>query len=703
MNRLNVLIRLTCTLLVCGFAVQAAANDRKFSELDVFDLEYVTDPQISPDGSMIAYARRSMDIMTDRAITNIWVIDTAGKQQRPLLSGIQSYSSPRWSPSGDRLAYVAKAGERGAELYVRWMDTGQTALLTNLPEDPGSISWSPDGAYIAFEMFVPSKGLELAIPPAKPDGAKWAPPVKIIDQLPYRADGQGYLETGYSHLFIVPADGGTPRQLTSGDYDHNGPMSWSPDGSTIVFAANRIDNPLEDPMESEIWSVDVQSGKLAQLSDRDGPDYSPAWSPDGKSIAYLGFDDQKLGYHNANVYVMDADGRASRSLTDDLDRSIDHLSWGGSSRRLVVSYDDRARKKLAGLDLNGKLTDLVDDVGSANAGRPYTSGAFSVADNGVIAYTLGTAVRPAELGVIDRSGNARRLTQLNEDLFARRDVGTVEEINWPSSVGDYEVQGWLIKPPGFDPAKKYPLILEIHGGPFTAYGPSYSPELQLYASAGYVVLYANPRGSTSYGAAFANEIHHNYPSRDYDDLMSGVDAAIRTGYIDAEQLFVTGGSGGGVLTAWIVGKTDRFRAAVVAKPVINWLSFVLTSDGTAFFVRYWFDAMPWEKPMAYWERSPLSLVGNVKTPTMLLVGEEDFRTPIAESEQYYQALKLRGVDTALVRVPESSHTLVARPSHLIAKVSNILAWFERYRDTTSDLRSRSQEDRLDRRSGVPPR
>jgi acylaminoacyl-peptidase len=407
---------------------------------------------------------------------------------------------------------------------------------------------------------------------------------------------------------------------------------------------------------------------------------APEYSPDGQSIAYLGFDDQLLGYHNADVFVMDADGSDVRNLTEELDRSVDGIAWAGSSRSLLVTYDDQARKKIARLDMSGKLNDLTDDLGSASAGRPYTSGSFSVSDNGTIAYTLGSALRPSEIAMLGRNGKTHQLTRLNDDLFARRDPAPVEEVSWQSSLGDYEVHGWLVTPPGFDPTRKYPLILEIHGGPFTAYGPHFSPEIQLYAAAGYVVLYSNPRGSTSYGRDFANEIHHNYPNQDYDDLMSGVDAMIERGFVDDKHLFVTGGSGGGVLSAWIVGKTDRFAAAVVQKPVINWLSFVLTSDSSAFFIKYWFDALPWDKPMAYWERSPLSLVGNVSTPTMLMTGEQDFRTPISESEQYYQALKLRGIDTALVRVPERSHNLVGRPSHLIAKVANILAWFSRYRD-----------------------
>jgi dipeptidyl aminopeptidase/acylaminoacyl peptidase len=273
----------------------------------------------------------------------------------------------------------------------------------------------------------------------------------------------------------------------------------------------------------------------------------------------------------------------------------------------------------------------------------------------------------------------RILTALNEDVFGARTLGAVEEMTWASSFDARKIQGWLVKPPDFEPGKKYPLVLEIHGGPFADYGNRFGADMQLYAAAGYVVLYTNPRGSTSYGEEFGNLIHHAYPGHDYEDLMSGVDAAIARGFVDPANLFVTGGSGGGVLTSWIIGKTDRFRAAVVQKPVINWMSFVLTADEAAFFTKYWFPALPWEKPEAYLARSPISLVGNVKTPTLLITGEVDYRTPISETEQYYQALKLRKVEAAMVRIPDASHGIDDRPSNLIAKVAHILAWFGKHR------------------------
>lgn len=651
----------------------------QLSNLDVFEIEVAADPQISPDGTVVAYVRRSADIMTDRQHLNVWSVEVRTGEHRPLLSGAGSYFSPRWSPKGDRLAYVANIPGRGSELHVRWRDTGQTALLSNLSSSPSAVSWSPDGTQIAFSAFVRADGPTLAKAPAPPEGASWAPPVTVIDSLNYRFDGSGYLEPGYTQVFVIPADGGSARQLTQGAFNHGGPLSWTPDGQSIVIASNRNADWEYDPLNTDLWRIDINTGAMSQLTTRAGPDDDPVVSPDGSQVAYLGFDDKLLGYQNAEVYVLSLKDGRIQTLTDSLDRSVDQVQWAGSNRRLVIQYDDRGKSVLATLTLSGEVQPLTDNVSGTSIGRPYTSGGFSVARTGAVAYTLGSPYRPADVGVIPAGGKARQLTRLNEDLLAHKTLGEVDEITWESSADGLPVQGWRVKPPGFSADKTYPLLLEIHGGPFAAYGPHFSAEAQLFAAAGYVVLYANPRGSTSYGAAFANEIHHNYPGQDYDDLMSGVDAVIKLGNIDPGQLFVTGGSGGGVLTAWIVGKTNRFAAAVVAKPVINWTSMTLYSDIHTLIPRYWFAQPPWEDPQTYWRRSPLSLVGNVSTPTMLLTGEADYRTPMAESEQYYQALKLRKIDSMLVRVPEASHGIAARPSHLIAKVDNILAWFQRYR------------------------
>ena len=665
-------------------AEEPVNQDHRFGLTDIFQLEWASDPRISPDGSTIVYVRNFMDIMSDRRRSNLWTIGADGRNHRPLTSGSASHRSPRWSPSGDRLLWVSSV-EGSTQLHMRWMDTGQTARITNLTEGPGGIVWSPDGRWIALSMAVRETPEPLANMPAKPKGAEWAEQPKVIERLVYRADGAGFLEPTYQHLFVVPAEGGTPRQLTSGAFNHGAVPAWTRDSKALVFSANRHEDWEYQPLNSEIYRVDLATGEIKALTDRNGPDNGPVLSPDGEKIAYLGFDDRYMGYQITRLYVMNTDGSDARAISADFDRDVQSPRWSADGKGLFFRYETEGNGKIAFISLAGRVRDLASNVGGLSLGRPYASGQFTVAGNGRFAFTETRPDHPADIAVGDAGGGETRvLTGLNQDLLDHKELAEVEEIWWDSSHDGRRVQGWIAKPPDFDPEKKYPLILEIHGGPFANYGDRFAAEVQLYAAAGYVVLYANPRGSTSYGHEFGNLIHHNYPGEDYDDLMSGVEAVIDRGYVDPEQLFVTGGSGGGVLTAWIVGKTDRFRAAVSAKPVINWYSFVLTSDFYNFFYKYWFSGFPWDRPDEYLKRSPLSLVGNVTTPTMLLTGEADYRTPMSESEQYYQALKLRKIDTALVRIPGASHGIARRPSQLIAKVAHILSWFERYGKSEKD-------------------
>jgi len=619
-----------------------------------------------------------MDIMSDRARSDIWIVGFDGADHRPVTTGGRA-RSPRWSPDGKRLLFVSSS-QGSTQLFVRWMDSGQTARLTNLTQSPSDIAWSPDGSQIALSIFVKTEGEPFADLPEKPAGATWAEPPKVIESLEYRADGVGYLDQGNHQLFVLPAEGGTPRQLTFGDFELVSPPSWAGDGQALLFSANRHENRLFDPLNSEVYELSLVDGSLTDLTDRPGPDRRPIFSPDDRQIAYLGFDDRRQGFQVTRLYLMNRDGSNPRVLTGNLDRSIQAPQWAADGAGIYFRFTDEGKGSLGWVSLDGQVRTLADNLGTS-IGRPYSGGTFSIARNGRFAYTLMRSDRPADVGVGDAETRVPGpVTHLNEDLLAHKELATVEETWFESSHDGRRIQGWIAKPPKFDGQRKYPLILEIHGGPFAAYGPNFSAEIQLYAAAGYVVLYTNPRGSTSYGEEFGNLIHHNYPGQDYDDLMSGVTALVARGYIDEGQLFVTGGSGGGVLTAWIVGKTDRFRAAVSAKPVINWTSWSLTADNYNFYYQYWFPGPPWEHPEEYLRRSPLSLVGNIETPTMLLTGEEDFRTPMSESEQFYQALKLRKVDTALVRLPGASHGIANRPSQLIAKVNYILAWFGRYRD-----------------------
>ena len=656
-----------------------AGDPDRLQYLDVFEMEMADDPRISPDGSRIVYVRRGFDIMTDRGRSALWSIDADGSDHRALTDGVDGVGSPRWSPDGDRLLYVS-AQDGSTQIFVRWMDTGQTAELTNVTESPGNITWSPDGNRVAMTMFVPEPDPTFARMPARPDGAEWNEAPVVIDRLTYRADGNGYLDRGYTHVFVMPAEGGTPRQLTSGSFDHDGSLSWTPDSGSILFSANRGD-PDFDVRNSEVFEVAVETGELTQLTDRFGPDRSPSVSPDGSMIAYTGLDDRYQGYQVTHLYVMSRDGTGSRRVTD-LDRDIGGLNWSSDGRGLFFQFDDEGVTKIGFVTLGGEVQTLAEDVGGLSLGRPYSGGSYTVSGGGRFAFTHTSPSHPADVAVGGRGEETHRITALNEDLMGHKQLAEVEEIWWESSHDGRRVQGWIAKPPDFDSTREYPLMLEIHGGPFANYGPRFAAEIQLFAAAGYVVLYTNPRGSTSYGEEFGNLIHHAYPGYDYDDLMSGVDAVIERGYIDEDNLMVTGGSGGGVLTAWIVGKTDRFKAAVVVKPVINWISFSLTSDGYSSYYQYWLPGPVWEEGNLehYWSRSPLSLVQNVTTPTMLMTGEDDLRTPMAETEQYYQALKILGVPTQMVRIQNSYHGIAgSSPSNLIAKVANILEWLERYK------------------------
>ncbi len=671
--KVGVAALLLYALMGQGFA-QTAKPPLK--ALDVFDLQWVSDPQISPDSRSIAYVRMGYDIKTDRPRGAVWVVGVDGKHARPLSSAASS-ASPRWSPDGTRLAYLAAGADGSTQLFVYWTESGATAAISNFTESPSSLAWSPDGRWLAFTMPVPAerKPLKVELPEA-PKNVKWADPPKLIDRMVFRVDGEGYLQNVFTQLFIIGADGSAARQLTHGDFDHDGTPAFDVDGRSVLISANRRSDADYEPLDSEIYRVELSDESIHALTDRRGPDQNPVVSPDGKHIAYLGFDDKRLGYQATQLYVMGTDGSNSHSLTPTLDRDAASPKWMGDSRRLVFQYEDHGTTKIAAIDLDGKMRILADDVGGNDITRPYSGGSFSSAANGRFAYTRQAPLAPAALATGTSSRDIVTLTALSDILLRQRTVGAVEEISFDSSVDHRRIQGWIVKPPGFDAAKKYPLLLEIHGGPFASYGPSFAAEVQLYAAAGYVVLYLNPRGSTGYGEEFADLIHHDYPDNDFGDLMSGVDAVIGRGYIDSRRLFVTGGSGGGVLTAWIVGHTDRFRAAVVVKPVINWTSFVLTADMNNYFYRYWFDSFPWDDVQSYWKRSPLAYVGNVHTPTMLMTGEVDYRTPSSEAEQFYQALKLRKIDTALVRVPNASHDISARPSLLVAKVAYILAWFK---------------------------
>lgn len=657
---------------------------KPYDYMDIFDTQFITGPQISPDGSKIIYSRNQFDIFTDQRYTNLWLINYDGSGHLALTSGMDGYSQPRWAPDGEKIAYVS--GEEGSsQIFIMWMDSWKSTSITNLTHSPGNLAFSPDGKWIAFSMNVPGDKLSLGDYPSPPENAEWASNPVIIASDQYRSDGRtGLQEPAYTHIFIVSAEGGAPRQITSGDYNHGAPV-WSPDGESLIFSANRNENAALDPGNTHIFEIDINTLELKKLTSNRGPHYSPAVSPDGNQIAFTGYDDQFVGYQLTRLYRMNRDGSNVREIDTELNRDIQNVQWL-TNRELLFQYDSEGIGTIAQTNLEGEITVLAENLGGTSFGRPYGGGSYTLSKNGRFTFPLTSPYHPADLavGVNTRPGQTDRLTNLNENLFSTREFGNVTSIEYSSSYDDRNIQGWVVTPPDFDPDQQYPLILEIHGGPYLNYGPRFTPEIQLKAAQGFVVLYTNPRGSTSYGEDFASYINHNYPSQDYDDLMSGVDYMLEQGYIDEDQLFITGGSGGGVLTSWSIGKTDRFAAAVVSKPVINWYSFSLTADMYIYSNKYWFTELPWEDPQQYLERSPISLAGNVTTPTLLLTGEEDYRTPISETEQFYNALRLQGVESMMIQIPGASHSIAARPSNLIRKVAYIVGWFEQHKSVNRD-------------------
>jgi dipeptidyl aminopeptidase/acylaminoacyl peptidase len=658
-----------CALLLLALTAASAAEKNRLGVELFIDWEYVLSPQVSPDGSQIVYTRRWTDKVNDRYENEIWIVNADGSRNRFLVKG----SQPSWSPDGKRLAYVAQGQPTGAQIFVKWMDTPDAGTqLTFLERAPANLEWSPDGKRIAFNMLVPAKNSFKVNMPARPEGAKWVEPPRVVDRLNYRSDGSGYRPEGFTHVFVIPDTGGTARQLTDGDYNHDAP-EWMPDSETLVFSAVRQPEAEYVRGGQDIYSFNLRTNQLKALTDRKGPDVEPTISPDGRHIAYTGYDQTENTYTVSHLYVMDADGGHKRELSGNLDRAPFGLMWSNNSS-IYFGTEDKGTNNLYSVSLAGG--DLQRVTNGNHQLIPST-----MSRNGVVAGILSSPTEPGDVFALNiRQPTPRKLTGVNDDLLEGRKLGQVEEI-WYDSVGNQKVQGWIIKPPDFDASKKYPLMLYIHGGPHTMYGVGFNFEFQNHAAENYVVLYTNPRGSSGYGQEFGNAINNNYPGDDYTDLMNGVDAVIKRGYIDERNLFVTGGSGGGVLTTWIVGHTDRFAAAVAMKPVINWYSFVGTTDGADWY--YNFKKLPWEDPSEHLRRSPITYVGNVKTPTMLLTGELDLRTPMEQTEQFYRALKMRKVETVMVRLNDEYHGFNAlglrHPSNRVQQILYLREWFEKHK------------------------
>ena len=662
---------------------------------DIFRLEEISEPRFSPNGQHIIYTRLFADSQTDRKYSNLWIVDINGKQHQPLTQGHYHDSRPRWSPDGKWILFSANRGEADhpTQLFTLNVSTRQLKQITHILNAPRAHAWSPNGQRISYVAFVPKPSPPL-VELTAPLGAEWAKPPVYVDKLHYRFAGQ-YLPHGEDHLFVVSAAGGVPGQITPpGKHYSLSPHRatapvWSADNQSLIFAANLHPDREFQPLESNLYQIAIGNREITPLMELEGPQHSPVVSPDGQSIAYLGYQGQ--GYkHVTQIYVIKKGSKQSRGLTRYLDRSARQLQWSADGQGLYFLYDDQGNTKLGYQPVQGDHSILAQDIGSA--AHAYPSGAYHVSAQGDIVLTHSRPDRVGELMLItkekvnnttnqyDSKNRQYPLISINADILDNRVLGKVEEIRYPSSIDGLDIQGWVIKPPHFDPSKTYPLVVNIHGGPMDNFGNRFSLAMQLVAAQGNIVLYTNPRGSSSYGENFGEIIHRQaYPGKDFYDINSGVDVLLQRDYIDKDNLFVTGVSYGATMTCWIIGNTNRFRAAAALAPVTNWYSATLTTEAPVLYQQLSGYTFPWENQDSYLKRSPLSLVGNVTTPTLLITGDADYRNPISETEAYYTALKLQKVDAAMLRLPDEDHIFYRRPSNTLQAIAHSMAWFEKYR------------------------
>ncbi|HEY2133723.1 MAG TPA: S9 family peptidase [Acetobacteraceae bacterium] len=659
------------------------SGPRRLCPADIFAFCHADDPRISPDVARICHVLVRRDQMRD-VRHSVLMLSTDRTTWREIPRSDDA-ASPRWGPDSRHLAFLRRhAG--GQALVVHDTDTGAEIVLLDTSAKLREIAWSPDGASIAFQMMVAEPEPAWLDLPHPPEGADWAPAFRMTERMLWRHDTTGDLPHGVFQIFVMDAAGGVPRQLTTGDWYsgfHIPPgLVFSADGTQLLLSATRRPDWDMAVHDLDLYAVAVAGGAVRRLTDRDGATACPTPSPDGSWIAFTAVEERHLSFQTRRLLVMPANGGAAREILPDADISIDMLAWDGDTPALLVVYVEHGHRVIARVTLDGDLTVLARDVGSAAIEMPYANGGFSVACDGTIAYLRTAIAHPGDVALIGRSGAATTITDVNAGLADSVGGFVDAETIWVTSRdGGHRIQCWLMLPPHQPDGAQVPLILSIHGGLFAQFWERFSIKHQMMAAAGYAVLYVNPRGSTGYGEAFATALHDAFPGPDYDDLMDALDTAAARPDIDADNLFVTGISGGGTLTLWSVAHTHRFRAAVSIKPVVSWESWVLTADIGPTVGPLWLGgALPWSDAAKLRVRSPLAHVAAVRTPTMLLAGDADHRTPASEALQMYTALKLAGVPTAFVRAPAVSHSsAVLRPSHFAAEVTCTLAWFERFR------------------------
>jgi len=721
--RHSFVIRHSCFVIFLALGVGTLyAQKRPITEKDLFDFVWIGDPQISPDGSRVAFVRVAVNEKKEGYNTSIWSVPVAGGEAPHQLTKGDHDSTPRWSPDGKFLLFLRAIEKEGkpesAQLAILPTSGGDSFVFTDLPKGAGNPVWAPDGKTIAFTSETNAEDLakqeKKKSTSAKPtadklqqagDTAEHESDIRVITRAVYRQDNEGYADPKHpTHIWIVTAPHSAeekvkPRQLTTGRFDEESAI-WSKDGSQIYFTSSRIDEPYYELPRTDLYSIARAGGNPVKITTIDlntqfGPDSGAlSLNPDGKQVAFVASSTQPINsYTEPNLWVLDLLPNAKpRNLTANLDLDVGGFLiadsgpprargrnapiWTPDGKSLIEVY---AKEGKANVALFDAATGSVKDLTSGNQG---VMSFRATPDGSKLIYIVSTPTRINDLFVLDRAtpgASPKQLTHINDELFAKLNLTEPEEI-WYDSFDGKHIQAWLQKPPDFDAHKKYPLILNIHGGPHTAYGYIFDHEFQWMAAKGYVVLYPNPRGSTSYGEEFANIIQYHYPGDDYKDLMASVDDAIKRGYINDKKLGVTGGSGGGLLTNWVVGQTSRFAAAVAQRDIASWEDWWYSGDFTLFQPN-WFKAPPFEEADDYRARSPISYINNVKTPMMFILGETDYRTPpSAGGEQMFRALKFRKIPTVMVRFPNESHELSrsGQPWHRVERLQHIVGWFDHW-------------------------
>jgi dipeptidyl aminopeptidase/acylaminoacyl peptidase len=675
--RLAIMNAVALTLYGWGLPAGAAepTGSKLFTVGQYLELQSAASPKVSPDGTQVVYTRSLVDVQNDKPEQAIWIVGIDGRNHRFVAKG----SGAVWSPDSKSIAYLGEGEPKGRQIFVLHLSVpGPATQITRGQQDPANLHWSPDGRQIGFTMVVPSVEKWSVDLPATPEGAKWAAAPKYTERFHFRRDGVGLTDRGYRHLFVINADGGTARQVTSGEWSigasvfeigDSAEWCFTPDGRSAIVDGFKEGNGDLNDRQGYIYSVDLATGATKRLITTEGGWSRPSLSPDGKTIAFLGWTLNGDSYRVADLWTMSADGSSATLRSAGFDREPQELEWSPDSGALYFVAEDKGSVHLYSWSQRGGV-------------HPVTSGAeivrgVSVSKNAIVAVR-GDFHSPGDVEVINpRKPDAHdRLTHINDELLHNLQLADAEEVNFDSSGGAH-IQGWVVKPPNFKASQKYPLILEIHGGPHGMYSVAFSPMFQNFAANGYVTLFMNPRGSTGYGSKFGNAIAKHYPGVDYDDLMAGVDTVLKSGYVDDSRMFVSGCSGGGVLSSWVIGHTTRFAAAAVRCPVIDWISMAGETDVPYFTYRF-FQKPFWEDPSDWLAQSSLMYVGHIKTPTLLMTGELDRRTPIPQTEEFYAALKRQGVPAAMLRFDGEFHGTGRKPSNWMRTQLYMMSWFDKY-------------------------